>query len=79
MRRCETASVSASSRSTAETARSDPSAPEILAAGDPTPRSDQFSLACTLWEALAGERLFQAKTDVEVFTMIRNGEVRSLE
>lgn len=54
-------------------------APEILSAEDPTPRSDQFSLACTLWEALAGERLFHAKTDVEVFTMIRDGAVRPLE
>lgn len=54
-------------------------APEILAAEDASPKSDQFSLACTLWESLAGERLFDAPTDVEVYTMIRSGEVRSLE
>lgn len=53
-------------------------APEILAAKPPSPLSDQFALACTLWESLAGERLFQAKTDAEVFTMIRGGNVRSL-
>lgn len=54
-------------------------APEILAAKTPTPLCDQFSLACTLWESLAGERLFQAKTDAEVFLLIRGGKVRPLD
>ena len=54
-------------------------APEILAAQAPTPLSDQFALGCTLWESLAGERLFQARTDAEVFLMIRGGKVRPLE
>jgi serine/threonine protein kinase len=54
-------------------------APEILAAKAPGPASDQFALACTLWEALAGERLFEAKSDVEVYKMIRGGEIRRLD
>lgn len=46
-------------------------APEILAGKPASPVSDLFSLACTLWEALAGERLFHAKSDVEVISLIR--------
>lgn len=54
-------------------------APEILAGVDPSPASDQFALAATLWESLAGERLFHAASDVEVYKMIRAGEIRPLE
>ena len=54
-------------------------APEILMASTATPLSDQFSVACTLWESLAGQGLFQARTDAEVFVMIRSGKVRPLE
>jgi len=50
-------------------------APEILAGKPATPVSDLFSVACTLWEALAGDRLFNAKADVEVIDMIRRCEV----
>jgi len=53
-------------------------APEILAGKPATPVSDLFSVACTLWEALAGERLFHAKADVQVIDMIRKCEVPSL-
>jgi serine/threonine protein kinase len=53
-------------------------APEILVGEPATPVSDLFSLACTLWEALAGHRLFQAKTDPEVFALIRRCEIPSL-
>jgi len=47
-------------------------APEILIGTPASPASDVFSLAATLWEALAGHRLFQAKTDAEVIELIRN-------
>src|SRR5204863_8929626 len=40
--------------------------------------SDLFSMATTLWEALAGERLFHAKSDIEVIERIRRCEVPSL-
>jgi serine/threonine protein kinase len=53
-------------------------APEILAGKPATPVTDLFSVACTLWEALAGDRLFQAKNDVEVIAMIRRCEIPSL-
>ena len=50
-------------------------APEILAGKPATPVSDLFSLACTLWEALAGARLFDARADVEVIELIRRCEI----
>jgi serine/threonine-protein kinase len=53
-------------------------APEILTGKPATPVSDLFSVACTLWEALAGERLFHAKADVEVVGLIRKCEVPPL-
>lgn len=54
-------------------------APETLRGAQPTTLSDQFSLACTLWEVLAGERLFDAKSDAQVVDLIRSGDVRPLE
>jgi serine/threonine protein kinase len=53
-------------------------APEILTGRPATPVSDLFSVACTLWEALAGARLFNAKADVQVIDLIRKCEVPSL-
>jgi serine/threonine protein kinase len=50
-------------------------APELFAGKPATPASDLFSLGCTLWEALAGARLFDAKTDVEVVAAIRSGSI----
>ena len=47
-------------------------APEILVGKPASPASDVYSLAATLWEALAGHRLYQAKTDAEVIDLIRN-------
>jgi serine/threonine protein kinase len=46
-------------------------APEIIFGKPATPASDLFSVAITLWEALANERLFHAKNDAEVVNMIR--------
>jgi serine/threonine-protein kinase len=50
-------------------------APELLVGQPASPASDLFSFGCTLWEALAGERLFQAKSDVEVIELIRKCEI----
>ena len=54
-------------------------APEILRGKPALPPSDLFSLACTLWEALAGERLFDARSDIEVVRKIRDNDVRPLD
>ncbi|HEU4729846.1 MAG TPA: serine/threonine-protein kinase [Kofleriaceae bacterium] len=53
-------------------------APEILTGKPATPVSDLFSVACTMWEALTGERLFNASSDVEVVGLIRKCEVPPL-
>jgi eukaryotic-like serine/threonine-protein kinase len=53
-------------------------APEILTGNPATPISDLFSLACTLWEALAGQRLFHARGDAQVVEKIRRCEVPPL-
>ncbi len=50
-------------------------APEILTGNPATPVSDLFSLACTLWEALSGRRLFHAKADAQVVDLIRRCEI----
>ncbi len=53
-------------------------APEVLKGEPATPLSDLFSLSVTLWEALAGERLFHAKSDAEVVDQIRRCDVPPL-
>ncbi len=53
--------------------------PEITVGRKATYASDLFALSSCLWEALAGERLFQGQNDLEVFSKIRSGEVRPLE
>ncbi|HEY5925142.1 MAG TPA: serine/threonine-protein kinase [Kofleriaceae bacterium] len=54
-------------------------APELLVGQPPTPASDLFSTACTLWEALAGRRLFDGKTDPEVFALLKKCEIPPLD
>ncbi|MBK6696275.1 MAG: serine/threonine protein kinase [Myxococcales bacterium] len=46
------------------------SAPESLSAGDFSKRSDQFSLACTLYEALTGRRAFPGDEPLAVATKV---------
>jgi serine/threonine protein kinase len=53
-------------------------APEILVGKPASPISDLFSLAITMWEALTGERLFHAKSDIDVIEAIRRCEVPPL-
>ena len=50
-------------------------APEILFGKPPTPACDLFSLAVVMWEALAGERLFHAKSNAAVIEKIRRCEI----
>jgi serine/threonine protein kinase len=53
-------------------------APEVLMGKPATPVSDLFSVACTLWEALAGDRLFDAKADAQVIELVRRCEIPPL-
>lgn len=53
--------------------------PEVAAGEAATPRSDLFSTASTLWEALAGRRLFRGDTDLEIFLQIRRGDASPIE
>ena len=52
--------------------------PEITVVRKATFKSDLFAMGSSLWEGLAGERLFQGENDLEVFSKIRSGEVRPL-
>jgi serine/threonine protein kinase len=54
-------------------------APELLVGAPSTPSCDLFSLACTLWEALAGRRLFEAPSDPEVFALLKRCEVPPID
>ncbi len=54
-------------------------APEITMGRSATTLSDVFSMGSSLWEALAGEPLFDGVRDLDVFAKIRRGEVRPLD
>jgi serine/threonine-protein kinase len=46
-------------------------APEVTYGRANTAQSDLFGVGNVIWESLAGERLFDGKTDVEIFKKIR--------
>src|ERR1700733_10965750 len=46
-------------------------APEVTFGKPHTVQSDLFGVGSVLWETLTGERLFDGKTDVEIFKKIR--------
>jgi serine/threonine-protein kinase len=50
-------------------------APEVVRGERATPASDQFSAGVTLWEALAGRRLFEAATPYETLRMIADEKI----
>ncbi len=50
-------------------------APEVTFGKPNSVQSDLFGVANVLWEALAGERLFDGKTDIEIFKKIRACQV----
>jgi len=52
--------------------------PEIVAGERPTPLSDQFAAGSVLWEALVGRKLFDGKTDYDVYKKLRDGQVEPL-
>jgi eukaryotic-like serine/threonine-protein kinase len=53
-------------------------APEVTLGQPASPQSDLFGMGTVLWESLAGARLFDARTDLEVFKQIRNCDIRPL-
>ncbi len=53
-------------------------APEITVGKSAGTASDLFAMGSVLWEALAGNRLFDGRSDLDIFNMIRNGIVRPL-
>ncbi|MFN0249959.1 MAG: serine/threonine protein kinase, partial [Kofleriaceae bacterium] len=53
-------------------------APEVAFGKPNTVQSDLFGVGNILWETLTGERLFDGKTDVEIFKKIRACEVPSI-
>lgn len=54
-------------------------APEVLTHGDYGPQSDQFSLAATMYEALAGVRAFAGDDPLEVARKVSDEDPRPLE
>jgi serine/threonine-protein kinase len=46
-------------------------APEVSFGKPNTPQSDLFGVGSVLWETLTGDRMFEGKTDVEIFKKIR--------
>lgn len=50
-------------------------APELVLGQDPSPQSDLFAVGVVMWEALTGERLFDADTDVAVVKLVREARV----
>jgi serine/threonine-protein kinase len=50
-------------------------APEVTLGKANSPQSDLFGVGSILWESLSGERLFDGKTDVEIFKKIRACQV----
>jgi eukaryotic-like serine/threonine-protein kinase len=53
-------------------------APELIMGDAPSPATDMFSVGIVLWEALTGERLFNAPNDVDVVAQIREAKVPML-
>ena len=52
--------------------------PEVSWGKAATPKSDLFAMGAVLWESLSGRRLFDGKTDLDVFKKIRNCDIPPL-
>ncbi len=55
-------------------------APELLKPGsEPTVQTDLFGLGIVLWEALAGQKLFEAASPIDVLLKLRDARVQPLQ
>ena len=52
--------------------------PEVAMGGQATPASDLFAMGAVMWESLTGERLFDGRSDLDVFKLIRQCIIRPL-
>ncbi|MGZ3449774.1 MAG: serine/threonine protein kinase [Polyangiales bacterium] len=50
-------------------------APEQIAGGETSPQSDVYAIGVVLWELLAGRRLFEADSEVQLMALVRRGEI----
>lgn len=53
-------------------------APELITGTKAGPLSDLFAVGVVLWEALAQQRLFTGKNDLEVLLSVRKGDIQRL-
>ncbi|HEY8432438.1 MAG TPA: serine/threonine-protein kinase [Sandaracinaceae bacterium] len=53
-------------------------APELVTGAKASAQSDIFALGVVLWEALAQQRLFTGKNDLEVLLAVRKGDITRL-
>jgi len=53
-------------------------APELITGAKASPQSDLFAVSVVLWEALAQQRLFTGKNDLEILLSVRKGEIQRL-
>jgi serine/threonine-protein kinase len=52
--------------------------PEVVVGERPGPHSDQFAAGAVQWEMLAGRRLFEGPSDLDVYQQLRQGRVLPL-
>ena len=52
--------------------------PEVAMGGQATPASDLFAMGAVIWEALTGHRLFEGRSDLDIFKLIRQCVIRPL-
>lgn len=53
-------------------------APEITKTKEPTAKTDIYALGVSLWQSLAGRRLFKGKDNMEIFLSAKKGDVPPL-
>lgn len=53
-------------------------APELITGAKADGHSDMFAVGVVMWEALAQQRLFTGKNDLEVLLSVRKGEIQRL-
>lgn len=54
-------------------------APELITGAKASAHSDMFAVGVVMWEALAQQRLFTGKNDLEILLSVRKGEITRLD